>query len=70
MVSASCVAIGSPFGLRKVIAGMTCVTTVRWMGSTTTAVSALTCCPAEGDNFDIDDKERSERVDGDVVAGA
>jgi hypothetical protein len=29
MVSASCVATGSPFGLRKVIAGMTCVTTVR-----------------------------------------
>lgn len=49
IVSAACVANGSPLGLRNVIAGMTWVMTVRWMGSITRAVFALACCPTEDD---------------------
>ena len=57
-VSASCVAIGSPFGLRNVIAGLTRVMTVFCIGSMTSAVSALTRCSAEGDG-DVKVFERS-----------
>jgi hypothetical protein len=45
-VSASCVATGSPLGLRKVMAEMMCVITVFCIGSITSAVSALTSWPA------------------------
>lgn len=51
-VSASWVATGSPFGLRNVMADMTLVTTVRWRGSITSAVSTLTSCSDARDGAD------------------
>jgi hypothetical protein len=42
IVSSGCVIIGCPSGLTYVIAGCVFVYTVRWIGSTTTTVSAST----------------------------
>jgi hypothetical protein len=53
-VSAPCEAIGSPLGLRKVIAGLTRVRTVFCMGSMTSAVSALTRSEDDGWRLDAD----------------
>lgn len=52
-ISISCVARGSPFGLRYVIAGIVCSITVGWTGSIMTAVSALTQFPATNDDVGV-----------------
>jgi hypothetical protein len=49
-VSAGWEAIGFPSGFRNVIGGFTRVMTVFWIGSMTSAVSALTRCPVEDDS--------------------